>query len=93
MNYVPLNCDHFSGVNPGYQAHSLPLQNHDTFLKQAVEVQTVLTTTALEQLTTKYGIKGLPLLTCLTSLSVPLSFPYDFMHLIWSNLIINLIHL
>ena len=38
-HYVPLNCDHFSGVNPGYQAHSLPLRNHKTFLKQAVEVQ------------------------------------------------------
>ena len=29
----------------------------------------------------------------LSSLSFPLSFPYDFMHLIWSNLIVNLIHL
>jgi tnp2 family transposase len=92
-HYVPLNCDHFSGVNPGYLAHSLPLRNHDTFLKQAVEVQTALTTTASERLAIKYGIKGLPLLTALTSLSFPLSFPYDFMHLIWSNLIINLIHL
>jgi hypothetical protein len=24
-HYVPLNRDHFSGVNPGYQPHSLPL--------------------------------------------------------------------
>ena len=24
-HYVPLNRDHFSDVNPGYQAHSLPL--------------------------------------------------------------------
>ena len=47
-HYVPLNRDHFSGVNPGYQAHSLPLRNHDTFLNQAVEVQTALTTTASE---------------------------------------------
>ena len=86
-HYVPLNCDHFSGINPGYQAHSLPLWNHDTFLKQAVEVKTALTTTASEQLATKYGIKGLPLLTSLTSLSFPLSFPYNFMHLIWSGLI------
>jgi hypothetical protein len=92
-HYVPLNRDHFSGVNPGYQAHSLPLQNYDTFLEQAVEVQTALTTTASEQLVTKYGIKGLPLLTCLISLSFFLSFSYDFMHLIWSNLIVNLIHL
>jgi hypothetical protein len=64
-----------------------------TLFKQAVEVQTALTTTASERLATKYGIKGLPLLTCLTSLSFPLSFSYNFMHLIWSNLIVNLIHL
>jgi Transposase family tnp2 len=51
-HYVPLNHDHFSGVNPGYQTHSLLLRNHDTFLKQAVEVQTALTTTALERLAT-----------------------------------------
>lgn len=38
----------------------------------------------------KYVIKGLPLLTALTSLSFPLSFPYNFMHLIWYNLIVNL---
>ena len=50
-----------------------------------------MTTTALEQLAKKYGIKGLPLLIALTSLSFPLSFPYNFMHLIWCNLILNLI--
>ena len=72
-HYVPLNCDHFSGVNPGYQAHSLPVRNHKTFLRQAVEVQTASTTSASERLATKYGIKGLPLLTALTSLSFPLS--------------------
>jgi hypothetical protein len=92
-HYTPLNRDHFPGVNPGYEAHSLPLRNHDTLLKQAVEVQTALTSAASERLATKYGIKGLPLLSALTSLSFPLSFPYDFMHLIWSNLIVNLIHL
>jgi hypothetical protein len=92
-HYVPLNRDNFPGVNPGYQADSLPLRNHNTFLEQAVEVQTALTTTASERLATKYGIKGLPLLTSLSSLSFPISFPYDFMLLIWSNLIVNLIQL
>jgi hypothetical protein len=57
-HYVPLKCDHFSGVNPGYQAHFLSLQNHETFLKQAVEVQTASTTTASEQLAAKYGINS-----------------------------------
>ena len=38
-----------------------------------------------------YGIKGWPLLSFLHSLSFPHSFPYDFMHLIWENLIKNLV--
>ena len=45
-HYTPLNHDNFPGVNPGYEADSLPLRNHDTFLKQATEVQTTSTTTA-----------------------------------------------
>jgi hypothetical protein len=38
-----------------------------------------------------YGIKGVPLLSALGSLRFPQSFPYDFMHLVWENLIPNLI--
>ena len=38
-----------------------------------------------------YGIKGQPLLSFLHSLSFPCSFSYDFMHLIWENLIKNLV--
>jgi hypothetical protein len=59
-------------------------------MEQAKEVQYV--STNYEGLATKYGIKGLPLLSTLSSLSFPMSFPYDFMHLIWANLIPNLIH-
>jgi hypothetical protein len=38
-----------------------------------------------------YGIKGVPILSALRSLRFPQSFPYDFMHLIWENLIPNLV--
>ena len=44
-----------------------------------------------EQLAKQYGIKGIPVLSCISSLSFPFSFPFDFMHLIWENLIPNLI--
>ena len=30
----------------------------------------------------KYGIKGVPVLSCISSISFPSSFPFDFMHLI-----------
>ena len=83
-HYIPLNHEHFPDVDQ-YHPNSLPLQDHHTFINQAVKVQTASTTTALEWLAKKYGIKGLPLLTALASLSFPLSFPYNFMHLYLYN--------
>ena len=44
-----------------------------------------------EQLAKQYGIKGISILSSISSLSFPSSFPFDFMHLIWENLIPNLI--
>ena len=44
-----------------------------------------------DDLAKEYGIKGTPLLSYVGSLSFPQSFPYDFMHLIWENLVPNLI--
>lgn len=44
-----------------------------------------------ERLSKQYGIKGTPILSTLSSISFPASFPFDFMHLIWENLIPNLI--
>ena len=58
-------------------------------MEQAKEVQ--YASTNYEGLATKYGVKGILLLSTLSSLSFPVSFPYDFMHLIWANLIPNLI--
>ena len=74
-----------------YDPKTLPKRTHQRFLEQAGEV--VLATTNAEEdcLSTKYGIKGIPLLSLLGSLSFPSSFPLDFMHLIFENLIPNLI--
>src|SRR6266571_6923594 len=45
-----------------------------------------------EKLGKKYGIKGVPaVLSCISSITLPSSFPFDFMHLIWENLIPNFI--
>jgi hypothetical protein len=91
--YVPLDRTNFpSSVTPrSYDASALPLRTHKEFMRHAEKVQTALTATASNQLATKYGIKGIPALSALSSLSFPMSFPYDFMHLIWANLIPNLI--
>jgi hypothetical protein len=92
-HYVPLHREKFHG-QPGprcYDPYDLPMRNHATFLEQAQEVQFAETTATEKRLATKYGIKGVPLLSTLTSINFPHSFPYDFMHLIWENLIPNLI--
>ena len=44
-----------------------------------------------DRLSRKYGIKGLPGLFLLGSVKFPASFPFDFMHLIFENLVPNLI--
>jgi hypothetical protein len=91
-HYVPLSCINFPQAEQPhrYDPVSLPLRNHDTLMWQAEEVQTTSTNADSEKFATKYGIKGVPILSALSSLSFPCSFPYDFMHLIWTNLIPNL---
>jgi hypothetical protein len=60
-------------------------------LSQAREVRDAPSDAQKVRLSKAYGIKGVPILSYLKSLSFPLSFPYDFMHLIWENLIPNLV--
>ena len=61
------------------------------FLAQAHEIQQQSTRTAEKHLAKEYGINSLSILTSLSSLAFPLSFSYDFMHLLWENVIPNLI--
>src|ERR1700735_3253399 len=49
-HYIPLNHEHFPDVEHEYQANSLPLRNHQTFIKQAMEVHTASTSTASDRL-------------------------------------------
>ena len=44
-----------------------------------------------KQLAKEHGIRGIPVLSSISSIFFPSSFPFDFMHLIWENLIPNLI--
>lgn len=76
-----------------YDPASLPRRTHEDIIKQGSEVMKAATNAEAERLAKRYGVKGRSLLTYLPSLSFPRSFPYDFMHLIWENLIPNLISL
>jgi hypothetical protein len=74
-----------------YDAAKLPLRTKEEMLRQAREVWNASNKAEKDRLSKAYGIKGVSIFSNLKSLSFPLSFPYDFMHLIWENLIPNLI--
>jgi len=74
-----------------YDPHNLPYRSHQEFVKQAAEVLDAPSDAASNALAKEYGIKGLPFMSLLGSIDLPCSFPYDFMHLIFENLIPNLI--
>lgn len=78
---------------PTYLPNALPLRTHAEFMNQACQVQAARTATESSRLARDYGIKGPSILSQLSSVEFPASFPYDFMHLIWENLIPNLVKL
>ena len=86
VNYVPLHRD-----KGAYDPSSLRYRHHHRFIRQATKVITAETVTESDRLSRKYGIKGLPGLFLLGSVNFPTSFPFDFMHLIFENLVPNLI--
>jgi hypothetical protein len=97
VHYVPLDRSlHPTAIGSEsviaiYDATALPLQTEDEMLHQAREVQKASNKAQKDKLSKAYGIKGVSILSNIKSLSFPLSFPYNFMHLIWENVIPNLI--
>jgi len=86
VNYVPLHREE-GACDP----HALQYRDHHRFIRHTKEVIMAGTVTESNQLSREYGIKGLPCLFLLGSVSFPTSFPFDFMHLIFENLVPNLI--
>jgi hypothetical protein len=78
------------GSVPAYDPRNLPRRTHASFLAQAREVAFTDAAGVRERLAKSYGIKGIPILSYLSTISFPDSFPYDFMHLIWENVVKNL---
>ena len=90
--YVPLRRDMIpESQPPRYDASHLPIRTHKKLMQQARKVEMASNNAKRNRLATKYGIKGTPVLSSISSISFPCSFPFDFMHLIWQNLIPNLI--
>ena len=92
-HYVPL--DRLSHPDAGsilrYDPTNFPMQTHKEFSSNVLLVVSASARTEEQRLGKLYGIKGKTILLVLDSLSFPLSFPYDFMHLIYKNLIKNFI--
>ena len=86
VHYVPLFRPNGS-VCPA----DLPMRSHPKFIEQANKVLATATINEANKLVKETGIKGLLVLSGLGSLNFPLSFPFDFMHLIFENLIPNLV--
>jgi Transposase family tnp2 len=86
-HYVPLEHSFFPGSQDSYNPSALPLCNHASFLKQAEIVQSASTSKDFNTFFTKFGIKGMQLLSALSSLLFPTSFSYSFMHLEVSGLV------
>lgn len=96
-HYVPLDRKNHPAVLDGssavasYDARELPMRTTASFLKQGKEVDNAPTKTRAEELSKVYGIKGSTILSSLSSIILPFACPYDYMHLMWENLIKNLI--
>lgn len=88
-HYVPLDrSTHPSSPLPSrYDPRRLPLRDHHSFMQQARAVESAPTAAARDRLRKRTGIKGVAALSTLSSLSFPESFPHDFMHLIFENVI------
>src|SRR5258706_118288 len=95
--YVPWNRsvlpDH--GMPHCYGPLALPMCTHDDVIQKACTIEAALNQNQTQQksLATQSDINGLSSLTQLSSIHIPTSFPYNFMHLIWENLIPNLVSL
>ncbi|KAI4518976.1 hypothetical protein K525DRAFT_181401, partial [Schizophyllum commune Loenen D] len=96
-HYVPLHRGHRdfsiddSKTTRIYDAGALPLRTHAEIVRQAEEIETAPSATASAELARAYGINGSSVLYQLPSISFPTSFPYDFMHLVFENVMKQLI--
>ncbi|CEL54421.1 hypothetical protein RSOLAG1IB_11667 [Rhizoctonia solani AG-1 IB] len=72
---------------------SLPLCTHDKSIAQGYHVLEAPNNTARANRATECGIKGVTLLARLSSIRIPNTFPVEVMHMIWINLIPQLMDL
>ncbi|KIY52506.1 hypothetical protein FISHEDRAFT_35276, partial [Fistulina hepatica ATCC 64428] len=91
--YVPHKRTHPQLAMPGQpepDPAALPMRTEENFLLHARAAQFALTQTQANDFAKQTSIKGVSILSYLPSISMPQSFPYDFMHLMLENVMKNL---
>ncbi|KAG9126384.1 hypothetical protein FRC07_003631 [Ceratobasidium sp. 392] len=94
-HYVPLSrpyAAHDEGPQ-SYDPHNLPRRAHLEFLEDALHVEKAKTNAQEDRRSRRTGINGLSTLARLGSLDFPGSFPHDFMHVMFKNILPTLIAL
>ncbi|KAG8768061.1 hypothetical protein FRC12_005856 [Ceratobasidium sp. 428] len=93
-HYIPLSRP-FAPRNKTrkYDPFDLPLRSHAEFIEQARHVQDAPNNTQETDRARDCGIHFIPPLARLSSIELPGSFPHDFMHIIFQNIIPDLIML
>ncbi|KAF8688032.1 Transposase family tnp2, partial [Rhizoctonia solani] len=87
--YCPLHRHNGNSFNP----LNLPLRTHDESIAQGYHVLEAPHDTSRANRATECGIKGVTLLARLSSIRIPDSFPVEVMHMIWINLVPQLMDL
>ncbi|QRV82351.1 Transposase family Tnp2 protein [Ceratobasidium sp. AG-Ba] len=92
---------HYTPLSRPYAAHdegprsydplNLPRRTHAEFLRDALHVEKAKTNAAEDRRSRRTGINGLSALARLASLDFPGSFPHDFMHVMFENVLPTLI--
>ncbi|KAL1684479.1 hypothetical protein GGG16DRAFT_68217 [Schizophyllum commune] len=96
-HYIPLDRkEHPSVLSDAaatkvFEPTSLPLRSHEQIIREAKAIESAPTAMAASALAHDSGINGTSILYALPSISFPTSFPYDFMHLVFENVMKQLI--
>ncbi|QRV81550.1 Transposase family tnp2 [Ceratobasidium sp. AG-Ba] len=94
-HYTPLSRP-FARSDEGpaqYDPLDLPLRTHVQFMRDAVYVDAAAGTPQEEPRATRTGINSISTLAEVSSIDFPVSFPHDFMHVMFQNIIPMLIDL
>ncbi|KAJ9095930.1 hypothetical protein QFC20_006531 [Naganishia adeliensis] len=72
---------------------TLPMRSHRQVMEQAFEIEMARSAAAKKRLGTRCGVNGQSLISVIGSVSFPWSFPLDIMHVLYENLMKELLGL